>query len=377
MKHVLQVLPCLELGGTEAFVMNHYRTIDRGECQFDFMVFVEKAYPYLDEIRSLGGQVFFSGAPSVKNLPGFLKNARRIMTENGPYDAIHCHAGIASGWALLAARQCGIPVRVSHSHGTDSMAGAGLSAPYRRLQAMLNRACATHLLACGKAAGRDLFGERCFARRGEVIFNSIPVERFQSVCPEAVAALRQEFRIPEDCGLVLGNITRFDANKNPLFTLDVFSHVLKKRPDAVLLLGGPDAGLLETTKQQAEALGISAHIRFIGPRNDIPVCLQLINVYVFPSLFEGLGIALLEAQAAGCVCVASDNVPPEADMGLGSVWFRSLKDPAEAWAEEIEAKSAEIKSPDGTAVKTAFVKKGYDLDNTAQTLLAIYAGNIA
>ena len=241
---------------------------------------------------------------------------------------------------------------------------------------MLNRACATHLLACSKAAGKDLFGERCFARRGEVIFNSIPVEKFRSVYPESVAALRREIRIPEDCGLVLGNITRFDANKNPLFTLDVFAHVLKSRPDAVLLLGGPDAGLLETAKHKAETLGVSAHVRFIGPRDDIPVCLQLIDVYVFPSLFEGLGIVLLEAQAAGCVCIASDSIPPEADMGLGIVWFRSLKESAEAWAEEIVAKSAGIQSPDETAVKAAFAEKGYDLPRNLCRLSEMYGGNL-
>lgn len=159
MTRVLQVVSCLELGGTEAFIMNHYRAMDPEVCQFDFMVFLEKDYPYLEEIRRMGGRVFFSGPPALGHIGAFLKSACRIMRENGPYDAVHSHVNIANGWVLLAAAMCGVPVRVSHSHDTKGNEEPLPVRIYRCFEALLIKACATRMLACGQEAGEYLYGK--------------------------------------------------------------------------------------------------------------------------------------------------------------------------------------------------------------------------
>ena len=135
--------------------------------------------------------------------------------------------------------------------------------------------------------------------------------------------------------MVIGNISRFEEKKNSLFTINVFSKILDFIPEAVLIMGGSDGGLLEECKSQVEKLGIEKSVRFIGKRTDVPACLKLFDIYLFPSLFEGLGIVLLEAQASGCFCVASDGVSPEVDRGLNSVHFISLKKNETDWAKEI------------------------------------------
>lgn len=368
---VLQMVSCLELGGTEAFIMNHYRAMDRTECQFDFLVFVEKDYPYLEEIQRLGGRVFFSGPPALRQVPAFLKNACRIIRENGPYDAVHSHVNFTNGWTLLAAKLCGVPVRISHSHDTDGRDGGWFKRRYADLQVLLIKACATRTLACGEAAGEYLYGKEWFRRRGGCVHNSIDVGRFLPRDGQALSALRREFAIPEDCGLVLGNITRFEPKKNPLFGLRVFAELLRLRPDAVFLMGGPDGGQLEDAKRLAEALGIGDRVRFIGPRRDIPDCLKLIDVYLFPSLFEGLPIGLLEAQAAGCGCLVADTVDAAVDMGAGTVRFLSLEAPPQVWAETALA-LAERARPEPEELRAAFARSGYELAVTARRLLALF-----
>lgn len=364
MKRILHVVACLERGGTEAFIMNHYRALDRREYQFDFLVFREKEYPYTAEIRSLGGRIFFVTAPSVRNVGRFLKEAVPIMAG---YDAIHSHVNIENAWVMAAAARSGVRVRVSHSHDTTGKEGTLPVRAYRAFQERLIKAHATHFLACSHDAGNYLYGEAFFARHSAVIHNGIHVERFTDAAVDN--DLRQALGLTES-PLVIGNITRFEPKKNQLFAVDIFASVLKKRPDSVLLLGGPDGGSLEAVQEKVRALGIADKVRFLGPRDDIPACLKLMDVYLFPSLYEGLGIALLEAQAAGRRCVASTGVSREADMGLGLVRYLDLSQPPEIWADCI---LSETKRPAGREqILDAFAQKGYSIQQSLQELRKIY-----
>ena len=180
-----------------------------------------------------------------------------------------------------------------------------------------------------------------------------------------------EGNVPENA-LVLGNISRFDRNKNQLFRLEVFREILRYRPDAVLLLGGNDAGYLERVRARAAELNLSDRVRFIGPRDDVPRCLKMIDIYLVPSFFEGFSISLLEAQAAGCLCAASDGIPRDADMWLGRVLFLSLSCSAKEWADQIMENYSRLRPLRQNEIMERFIETGFEISASSAELRKIY-----
>lgn len=374
MKKILQIVSCLELGGTEAFIMNNYRVLDRSEYQFDFAVFCEKEYPYSDEIKELGGHIFFLGVPSFKNMHKFIKRFKDIVDEGGPYAAIHSHVNIGNGIPLLAAYLCNIPVRVSHSHDTRGNETVFLKKPWYRIKKKLIKKYATAFLSCSEEAGEYLYGKGFFSEKGIVIPNGINVKSFFDDRNAEVKILKEEFLIKKNCPLIVGNISRFEEKKNSLFTVKVFNRILDWVPEAILIMGGPDGGQLAECKSLVKELKIEKSVRFIGKRTDVPICLKLIDIYLFPSLFEGLGIALLEAQASGCFCIASDGVSTEVDRGLNSVHFISLKKNETEWAKEIIESYNTWKKPDQKEILKKYIESGFEINEAHKHLMRVYNG---
>lgn len=369
MIRILHVVGCLERGGTEAFIMNLYRNIDRSQLQFDFLVLQENDYPHIEEIKKLGGNIYF-GIPFRKtHIGAFLKKCIAVMKQT-PYDAVHSHLNVMNGWILLAAKCAGIPKRISHSHDTYGKGGKFDEYLMHKVECFFIRSQATDLLACSAEAGNYLYGENLFLKKGHVINNGIDVEKFLKV--DEVPC---DLEIPTDASLVIGNISRFEAKKNQLFLLDVFAEILKSEPKAILLLGGVDGGQLEQCRKKAMCLGINQRIKFIGVRQDMPQVLRLLDIYVFPSLYEGLGIVLLEAQASGCYCVASTACPRDSDMGLGRIDYISLEQTCEVWAQRILQRYAEAKAyPSLQEVREAFDRKNYSISWLTKKMTEIYTG---
>lgn len=368
-KRILHVVGCLERGGTEAFLMNHYRVLDTSHYQFDFLVFREKDYPYLEEIRQRGGRVFFVEPPSRTRILPFLRQAVACIRDNGPYLAVHSHVNVENAWVMVAAWLAGAPRRISHSHATIGKEGSFPVVCYRAFQTRLIKDFATDYLACSPQAGAYLYGESFFHKKGQVIHNGIDVDAFAPAPEGELDALRREFGIPPDT-FVVGNITRFDPKKNQMFALEVFRDILQQRPQSLLLLGGPDGGQLEEVCQRTGELGLSDRVRFIGPRKDVPQCLQLMDCYLFPTQYEGLGIVLLEAQAAGCPCVTSTEVPRETDMGLELVTYLPLTEGPGPWTQAVlSSRKTELPREQ---ILTAFAQKGYAIRQSLEQLLRIY-----
>ncbi len=371
MKRILQVVSCLELGGTEAFIMNNYRRLDKEKYQFDFLVFIQRDYPYLPEIKSLGGRVFFCGLPAMNRYHEFEKTVIDTIKKNGPYIAVHSHVNMQNGLVLKAAKKAGVKKRISHSHDTSGKGARGVNKIVEKYKEYLIKRNTTHYLACSADAGKYLYGDVFFKERGRVIPNGIDLTSFISKSQDK-ACLCQEFNIAEDTYPVVGNITRFEAKKNPKFVVTVFKELLKEYPKAILLLGGPDGGQLQEVKQLVDKLGISSSVRFIGKRTDIAECLKLIDIYLFPSVFEGLGIAFLEAQASGCFCVASTAVSAEATVIDGSVLRLKLEDGSEYWSEKIVDRFQIWKKPDVNYRIACFRDKGFEIESSHINLLEVY-----
>lgn len=370
---ILQVVSCLEKGGTEAYIVNNFRHIDRERFSFDFLVFVEKEYPYYtDIIHNLGGRIFFCGVPSLKRIPIFLYRIISVIKKYGPYQAVHSHVNIANSWVLVATKLAGVPIRISHSHDTSGKdSDTFLRKAYIWWEELLIKKNATHFLACSTLAGEYLYGKEFFAAKGIVSHNGIDIAQFIDINENKQQALKEELDIADH--IIFGNITRFEPKKNTLFTIDVFAKIVKKYPNAVLLLGGPDGGLLENVKSRVHKLGLDGNVRFIGVRNDVPDLLHLMDVYLFPSLFEGLGIVALEAQAAGVYIIASKAVPREVDMGLGLIEFCSLD--VDQWVTA-GCKHIFRKQQDRNMVIKQFRGKGYLIEESVKEIADIYEGEI-
>ena len=371
MKRILHVVPSLELGGTEAFIMNHYRSMNRQEIQFDFLVCAKKDWPYLKEIDRLGGRVFYTARPSILRLGSFLAGMKQAIREGGPYAAIHCHADADNAVPILCGAICGVKKRIAHLHAIDQMPERWSRKWFHYVKKWLIKAFATDVWACSEEAGNSFVGADYFGKNGKVIRNGISLDRFLFVDEAHKQALKEEFHISDDQP-VLGNITRFDENKNQLFLVEVFKNLLTQHPEALLILGGTDGGKLQQVKDYVAENDLEKNVRFIGRRNDVPEWLSLMDVYVFPSVFEGLGIALLEAQAAGCLCVASTGVPMDTDMGLGTAHYLPLSEGAAGWAEFLSAKLDKKQKPLQSDIRKAFVEKHFDINESCKELVKYY-----
>lgn len=226
---------------------------------------------------------------------------------------------------------------------------------------------ATDLFACGEEAGRWMFGTDDF----KVIRNCIDVDAyaFDRVVREDA---RRELGISADAPVV-GHVGRFDAVKNHSFLLDVFAELLKEMPNAVLLLAG-DGSLRPEMEDKARKLGIGGSVKFLGIRSDVPRLMQAMDCFVMPSLYEGLPMVLVEAQATGLPCLISDGIPRDCDIANGSVERESLDSGTEDWAGRIGAMLAGGR--DRTVGAPAVRMAGFNSRETSASLRDFYLAAI-
>lgn len=354
---ILQVVTHMNRGGLETMIMNYYRHIDREKVQFDFLVHREARADYDDEIEAMGGKIF--------RLPrlvpwdaGYRRALDHFFSAHPEYRIVHVHQDCMSGVILKAAQKYHVPVRIAHSHNSNQ--DKNLKYPIKLLLKRGIPGYATELFACGRDAGDWMFGGAAY----RVVNNAIDakVHRWD---PEGAEKVRREWSIPEDA-LVVGHVGRFCTVKNHTYIVEIFSEILRKKPNSRLLLVG-DGELRGQIEQKVNKLGLCGNVIFVGLRSDVPELMQAMDVFLFPSLYEGLPLTLVEAQAAGVPCVISKNIPADCDL-TALVHRMALEEPPELWAE--------------AAIEAAFVPKadtyaqicaaGFDITNNAQWLERFY-----
>jgi glycosyltransferase involved in cell wall biosynthesis len=362
-KRILHVVGAMNRAGTETMVMNLYRNINREEIQFDFVSYSKENAHYDEEIKKMGGRVItLSNTQSIKEL-------YKAIKKFGPYEAIHCHTLFHCGIANLAAWLAGIKVRISHAHTTcdrnDSVARKVYIASMRKLIGTFS----THQLACSKEAGSYLFGDKTLESASYSYFpNAIDYSSFLSTPPSQV----KSFKVEEGLGksIVIGHIGRFIPAKNHDFLLDIMKSLLDKNPLTKMILVG-DGDLKYHIEQRINEEGLHGSIRLLGIREDIEIMLHSMDVFVFPSKYEGLGLVLLEAQASGLPCIVSEAIQPEADLQLGLVSKLNISDGAEVWANTILT-SIKRKERNIHKIKDSFETKGLSPEAGISKLLKIY-----
>ncbi|WP_455138290.1 glycosyltransferase family 1 protein [Thermophilibacter sp.] len=356
-QRILQVLPGgRSYGGVEAMLLNYYRHIDRSQVQFDFLVHYSEEGACDEEIRRLGGKIYYLNARKNWNIAAYINELRELFINHPEYKIIHGHMPGFAPIYFKVAERCGVPVRIAHSHvtGTEpTVKGFVLDKVIKQIKHVSN----VHL-ACSRAAGSYMFGNDY-----ALLPNAIETQRF-AYNSDARARLRKQIGIEDR--LVVGNIGRLSPQKNQRFLIEVFAEIKKKCQKAALLIAG--AGELEHDLQNyAITLGMKDSVYFLGQRADVDELYSVFDVFVLPSLFEGFPVVLVEAQANGCPCVASSTITNESSIS-NLVSFMSLNDAPEKWASFILEKARRRDKAQITSV----VQRGFDISRTAGKLAALY-----
>lgn len=357
---VLHVIGIMNRGGAETMIMNLYRNIDRNKVQFDFVENNSEPAAFDEEILSLGGKIYRCPHYNGKNHFAYVKWWNTFFQKHpGEYPVVHGHLGSTAAIYLSVAKKHGA-YTIAHSHS----AGNG-SAMYRMF-AYPTRYIADKFFACSKDAGISRYGKTVGndSVRCQVLNNAIDARRF-SLNQETRKQVRSELHIAENA-IVIGHVGRFVEAKNHLFLIDVFADVRKRDPNAVLLLIGDGERRAEIQAAIAEK-HLDDAVILTGVRSNVWDFYQAMDVFVFPSVYEGLPVSLVEAQAAGLPCCVSSNVPKDSAI-TDLVQFISLEDRSEKWAE-IALRSVKTSRPD---MLSEIQNAGFDVISTANWLENFY-----
>jgi len=371
---VLHVLGRLHPGGgIETWLVNLARGADRSRFEMDFLVLDGRAGGYDDEVRAAGSDII--RVPRPGNRLRFVGDFRAAIRSRPRYDVVHSHVHYFSGMVLHAARQEGVPCRISHSHNDTRVPDEQAALPRRLYNLAMRRmlhANGTLHLAVGREAAEALYGPE-WERSGlvKILRCGLDFSRFDGVRrrDEALGL----FAIPKDA-FVVGTIGRLEPQKNQRFLLQVFAEILRREPNAWLVMVG-DGALRGELEALASALGIGHRVRFAGVRKDIPKVLDAFDVFLLPSFFEGLPLVALEAQAVGLPCLVSTNVTPELEYAPGLVTRLSLEEGFEAWARRsLALRGGHMSKPDALQVAEA---SAFSIRSSVLALQDVYERQLA
>lgn len=355
---VLHVLQRMEAGGTQALLMNIYRNIDRTKIQFDFLVEYPKKEFYDDEILKLGGKIYYSSVRKDFNIIKFKKQLKNILKENN-YKIIHVHAYTIGYFVLKTAKKYGVSVRIAHSHSNNMT--NDYKKYIKKIMQKIYLLYATDFMACSKEAGNYLFKNKKYI----ILNNAIDSKKF-IFNPKIREKIRKELSLEDS--FVVGHVGRFKKEKNHAFLLNVFSNIIRNKKNAKLLLIG--SGSLENDiKNQINDMNLNNKVIILNNRSDVNELLQAFDIFIFPSIYEGLGIVAIESQAAGTPILISNGVPDEA-MISPIIKKISLNDSSEKWAKEALKLSKNDMSH--TDMQKYIIEAGYDMQNVVNWLQKWY-----
>ena len=356
---ILQCVNDMHRAGLETMLMNYYRNIDRTKIQFDFLTHRPNKSDYDDEIISLGGKIYYAPRLYPQNYPKYFKWMKQFFKEHPEYEIVHSHIDVMSYLPLLAAKKNNVPIRIAHSHTTS------IDKDFKYLLKHYFKSrikkVATNNLACGEKAGHFLFKNSNF----DIIPNAVDAEKFYFNND-----IRQKKR--KNLGLenkfVIGHVGRFCYPKNHKFLVDVFNEIAKTDENAILLLIGVGENY-DKIKNYVSELKLNNKVIFLGNRADTNELYQVMDVFVLPSLFEGIPLVGVEAQFADLPCIFSDTVSTEVQFN-DNVQYVNLKESLEKWAEIILSKKDNNRNSNKEQIKNS----KYDI-KVAHKILEDYYNN--
>ena len=353
---ILHVVTYMGRGGLETMLMNYYRQIDRNEVQFDFLVHRDFEADYDKEILKLGGKIYHLPRLNPWDYR-YLKKLDEFFQQHKEYKIVHSHLDCMAGIPLKYAKKNGIPVRIAHAHSKSQ--DKDFKYPLKLWMKRMIPRYATKLFACGEEAGEWMFGGLKF----NILNNAIDTKQYQ-YSEKVRTAYREELGLGDS--LVIGHVGRFNPPKNHRFLIEIFDKLKQKNTNVKLLLvgDGDGRGKIEDLVKEKN---LQEDIKFLGMRDDVYNILQAMDVFVFPSLYEGLPVTLIEAQSAGLPCIISDQVPLECKIS-DLIHVKSLQENESAWVDEI-LKQSDYKRTDTTPL---VIQSGYDIRKNAEKLQKYY-----
>lgn len=347
-------------GGVEAVVMNYYRHIDKTKIQFDFICDNDSTNIPYQEIESLGGKVIL--IPPYQHQKAYQKSLQKILKEN-QYHIVHSHINTMSIFPLYAAKKAKVPVRIAHSHSTSNK----IEWKKNILKTILkpfSKLYATDYFCCSELAGKYLFGENTY-KKGQVYLlnNAIDLDKFKY--DESIRMEQRKNLNIKDNTLVLGHIGRFVQQKNHTYLIDIFKKVNDLNNNTKLILVG-QGPLEEEIKNKVTTLGLKDKVIFLGQLEETNKIYQAFDIFLLPSLYEGLGMVLIESQVSGLPSIASTEVPTIAKV-TDKLHFIDLNN-QEEWTNYIN----NLKITKRKSYITEIKKYGYDIKTEAKKLETKY-----
>ena len=347
---VLEIMGSLHRGGAETMIMNYYRAFDKDICQMDFVVHMEKEDDFRQEAESMGARIFLLPRPGDVGALKYISALKKLIKEKGPFDAVHIHTNYQAFMGVIAAKLAGVKNVVVHSHTTS----------FKKHRLVVNRLFFflgnVVRVACGKKAGDAFFGKDSYI----VVSNAMDVSKFMYVDDNHVKNEK----------VVIGHIGRFVTPKNHAFIIELAKKLKQMNVDVVFKLFG-DGELKEEMVRTVERNSLQDVVEFMGITNDTVAAYKSFDLFVLPSLFEGVPLTLIEAQLSGLVCLASDKVAEESNLDQGNLCFLPLD--VELWAERIQTLIKDSRLSKSSITVNEKINE-YDVRIQCKKLLSVYEG---
>lgn len=353
MIRILQVVNVMDRAGLETVLMNYYRNVDRLKIQFDFLTHRDDIGAYEEEIKKMGGKIYHAPRLYPQNYVKYFRFMKKFFEEYPEYKVIHSHIDSMSFFPLFTAQKSNVPVRVGHSH--SSKLDRDLKFPIKFIALKLMPFVANNYFACGELAGKFMYPNREFT----VLHNAIDLEKF-----EFNDRIRNQVR--KKLGLehmfIVGHVGRYCYIKNQIFLLDVFSQILKKKENSVLVLVGKGEDE-NKIREKAKKLGIFEKVLLLIDRADVNEIYQIFDIFIMPSLFEGVPVVGIEAQANGLSCIFSDHISNEILLTSNSS-LMPLNASVDDWANRVLSIDIERNK----LARIELKDRGYDIKAEAKKL---------
>lgn len=361
MIRVLQVMGGLNRGGAETMVMNFYKVMDRNEIQFDFITHDQEKMDYKEEIEKMGGKVYVFPKFKGYNIVTYRNTWKSFLKNHPEYRILHSHLRSYASIYFPIAKKYGLKT-IIHSHSTSN--GNGFKSIVKYLLQKPLAKQADYLFACSKEAGEWLYGsDRINDDNYYLVKNSIDVNKYRYN-----KKIRDNYRkeLNLDNKLVLGHVGRLSKPKNHIFLLKVFKKILEKNSNVILLIIG-DGDLKEEINNKIKELDLEDKVYMLGSREDVEYILQAIDIFLFPSFWEGLPVSVIEAQASGLPCILSNTITDEVKL-LDNLEYLPIDKGEDLWADT-------LLNMDKTRIKNGseiVSSKGFDIVKTSKWLLKFY-----
>ena len=372
---VLILTGTMNIGGIENQLMHLLRQADKSRFQIDFTTTADHPY-YQDEIEELGSRCIHIHGTEGKHFIRYCRELYQIIRK-GQYDIVHSHELFHSGMVLLTARAAGVKHRFVHAHNWSDADGTGKGRSFTRtiynhVMQKLIQWNATDFIACSSFAGKFLYGEKITRQKNyHLVFNSVDTSKYTDLFDQ-----NETGEFCDDDWVNVIQVGRFSAVKNQLFTVEIARELKERGSNIRILCAGNVGGHYdEAVKDKIREYGLEKHMLLLGVRRDIDVLMRKSGAFLLPSLYEGMPLVMIEAQASGLPCVTADTYSHEVDFGLGNVEWLKLDDGAPLWADAVE-KAVNQGRAHKVDVLRAIEKNGFDSKVFASKICNLYEESI-